>query len=310
MRHREPGPAGTRAVSADEREALDETASLSPAQARALVGLLEAAPQVRRRHHFFVWLQTHVHTLLPHVLAACGSYQRNRRRLLFECFQSVAVPEPLLDTFADADSALMAGVARCWVQGHGRPCVLLLDAEGAQALQADVSPLRDAGLGHLLVHGVARPQRPSEIESLFVFAGPGTHTAPQLGTHLDLVVPHLHATYLRVLDVERDLQQPPRAPAAPGGEPRRMPITARERQVLQGVREGQSNQQIGESLGISALTVKNHIQKILRKLGAHNRAQAVAMTMSMSLGPATGVAQFGRAIGSMGQRQDDGVEHE
>ena len=44
-----------------------------------------------------------------------------------------------------------------------------------------------------------------------------------------------------------------------------------------------SNQQIGEVLGISALTVKNHVQKILRKLNAANRAQAVARAMTMNL---------------------------
>ena len=41
--------------------------------------------------------------------------------------------------------------------------------------------------------------------------------------------------------------------------------------------------EIGTQLGISPLTVKNHVQKILRKLGATNRAQAVARAMSMSL---------------------------
>jgi DNA-binding CsgD family transcriptional regulator len=44
-----------------------------------------------------------------------------------------------------------------------------------------------------------------------------------------------------------------------------------------------SNQQIGVKLGISALTVKNHVQKILRKLGASNRAQAVAIAMTQDM---------------------------
>ena len=48
------------------------------------------------------------------------------------------------------------------------------------------------------------------------------------------------------------------------------------------ITRGLSNQQISEKLGISALTVKNHVQKILRKLGAANRAQAVAKAMSMN----------------------------
>ena len=34
---------------------------------------------------------------------------------------------------------------------------------------------------------------------------------------------------------------------------------------------------------ISPLTVKNHVQKILRKLGASNRAQAVSKAISLGL---------------------------
>jgi DNA-binding NarL/FixJ family response regulator len=60
-------------------------------------------------------------------------------------------------------------------------------------------------------------------------------------------------------------------------------VTEREREILMWVRDGMSNQQISEKLGISALTVKNHVQKILRKLGAANRAQAVGKAMNMNL---------------------------
>ena len=60
-------------------------------------------------------------------------------------------------------------------------------------------------------------------------------------------------------------------------------ITEREKQILGWVREGMSNHEIGTELGISPLTVKNHVQKILRKLGAANRAQAVARAMTLNL---------------------------
>jgi DNA-binding NarL/FixJ family response regulator len=43
-----------------------------------------------------------------------------------------------------------------------------------------------------------------------------------------------------------------------------------------GVRDGKTNMAIGAELGISPLTVKNHVQRILRKLQVNNRAQAVA----------------------------------
>ena len=77
------------------------------------------------------------------------------------------------------------------------------------------------------------------------------------------------------------VQLPAPAPAPTTARPA-TPITLREREILMWVRDGLSNHAIGAKLGISALTVKNHVQKILRKLGASNRAQAVAIAMSIN----------------------------
>jgi DNA-binding CsgD family transcriptional regulator len=101
---------------------------------------------------------------------------------------------------------------------------------------------------------------------------------------MDLVLPYLHMTWLRVHGLERPPATLPASAATPRSLPlQRAPITERERQILSWVREGKSNLQIGELLGISPLTVKNHVQKVLRKLGAANRAQAVAQAMVLNL---------------------------
>jgi DNA-binding NarL/FixJ family response regulator len=42
---------------------------------------------------------------------------------------------------------------------------------------------------------------------------------------------------------------------------------------------GQSNKQIGDQLGLSALTVKSHLARIARKLGTGDRAEMVALAM-------------------------------
>jgi DNA-binding CsgD family transcriptional regulator len=55
-------------------------------------------------------------------------------------------------------------------------------------------------------------------------------------------------------------------------------LSAREHQVAQWVAEGKSNEEIAIILGISAHTVKNHLERIFRKLGVENRcAAAVAI---------------------------------
>lgn len=59
-------------------------------------------------------------------------------------------------------------------------------------------------------------------------------------------------------------------------------LTAREREVFQLLSEGRSNIEIAEELVISIFTVKSHVKKILRKLGAANRSEAVYRYLEMS----------------------------
>lgn len=54
-------------------------------------------------------------------------------------------------------------------------------------------------------------------------------------------------------------------------------LTSREREVLRLISQGQSNRQIAKRLSITERTVKYHVGSILNKLGADNRAQAVAL---------------------------------
>ena len=63
-------------------------------------------------------------------------------------------------------------------------------------------------------------------------------------------------------------------PDAAGGMP---VLTERELQVLRGMSRGCSNAEIGKELYLSEDTVKTHARRLFRKLGAADRAQAVAM---------------------------------
>ncbi|MDP8936317.1 MAG: LuxR C-terminal-related transcriptional regulator, partial [Actinomycetota bacterium] len=59
--------------------------------------------------------------------------------------------------------------------------------------------------------------------------------------------------------------------------------TEREREVLRLVADELQNKQIGRVLGISERTVKYHLTAILTRLGADNRAQAVAIATGRGL---------------------------
>jgi DNA-binding NarL/FixJ family response regulator len=70
----------------------------------------------------------------------------------------------------------------------------------------------------------------------------------------------------------------PGATHDPGTDPR-VPttLTAREIEVVTQVAGGRSNKEIATVMSLSALTVKNHLARIGRKLGTGDRAQIVAM---------------------------------
>ena len=53
-------------------------------------------------------------------------------------------------------------------------------------------------------------------------------------------------------------------------------LTSREREIAGWLAEGKTNAEIGEILGASRFTVKNHVQHILAKLGTENRTAAAA----------------------------------
>jgi DNA-binding NarL/FixJ family response regulator len=51
-------------------------------------------------------------------------------------------------------------------------------------------------------------------------------------------------------------------------------LSRREAEILDCVREGLSNKQIGRKLGISPTTVKTHLERIFDKLQVRTRLQA------------------------------------
>lgn len=53
-------------------------------------------------------------------------------------------------------------------------------------------------------------------------------------------------------------------------------LTERERQVLRALAEGRTNNAIASDLHLSVNTVRNYVQAVLTKLGAHSKLEAVA----------------------------------
>lgn len=66
------------------------------------------------------------------------------------------------------------------------------------------------------------------------------------------------------------------------GEDDSSPLSEREHEIMHWVGHGKTNLEIGMILGISQFTVKNHLQRIFRKIDVRNRAQAISRILSLS----------------------------
>jgi transcriptional regulator EpsA len=136
-----------------------------------------------------------------------------------------------------------------------------------------LADLKRCDCGHVVAHGVK--ETPGTGGSFFVFVRQPNPPAARDVYLLDLLMPYLHMALHRMLAHEHS-----GTTLEVSTETR---LSKREIQVLHWVKNGKTNQEIGQILDVSPLTVKNHVQKIMRKLNVTNRAQAVGKSATLRM---------------------------
>lgn len=127
----------------------------------------------------------------------------------------------------------------------------------------------DFGLKECCTHG-SRPTASEKNGSMFCFASNSIRQSNRTETILKYLVPHLHVALATV------------SGGAPPDEI--LPaISTREKEVLAWLEKGKSSWDISVILDISERTVNFHVYNIMRKLGATNRPQAVAVAARLGL---------------------------
>jgi LuxR family maltose regulon positive regulatory protein len=97
----------------------------------------------------------------------------------------------------------------------------------------------------------------------------------------------LAGDYTRRLLVAFDAATAPTVAPAPRGpdanEAPVTPLTTREQEILRLIAAGLRNQEIADTLSISAATVKRHIANAYGKLGVTHRTEALALAAKLKL---------------------------
>lgn len=268
----------------------------------------EASLRIKEHMDLFLWLQGDVQSFLPHevLIAAWGDFSAQNvsfdilsplPRLRTESIYSLGNTGSSLVTVCKENNPAASG-RRCGAvpflmdmrnRWHGIGCspYALLRTPDDRSIDFICSPCDGSAaklLGSMrscLVHGLS-DQR-GRLECIYVFLSTQDLSAPVFRRSLRFLLPYVdyslrQVSHLPIQVSEGDgLGQQDVAGTLPDRDESsdQFGLSQREVEIMEWVRIGKTNYEIGIILNISAFTVKNHLQRIFRKLDASNRAQAV-----------------------------------
>jgi len=220
---------------------------------------------IKRHYELYVWLTGELQQFLPH-------------QILISVWGDFARWDVKFDVVSALPGVRTAELANCriddvvrdsyeqWRNAGRKP--LLLRANEAQedcecAIHRAMRSMRS-----VLVHGI-RDERAGR-DSLYIMLSrdvfPTANGRERFDALLESLVAHIDIACRKVAA----LPLCKRRVAAP------LDLSSREREILEQICRGKTNVDIASALEISPFTVKNHVQRIFRKIGVSNRTQAAA----------------------------------
>jgi transcriptional regulator EpsA len=246
---------------------------LTAPEAERFLRIIAESLQIKSHYELFAWLNGDLRVFLPHqiLISAWGDFARWDLKL--DVISALPGVRTAQIAGCRVDDVMRACYAR-WI-GTGRKPLVLRSAEILGPRQACPCRVHAAfrNMRSVLVHGL-RDER-SGHESLYIALdsadfknGCGTDRFISL---VRLVICQLDVAIRKVAAFPLTVSTRPASRAANGFE-----LSAREQEILDWIRLGKTNLDIAVGLAISPFTVKNHVQRIFRKIGVCNRTQAAA----------------------------------
>ncbi len=247
---------------------------LNDSEREALLLNIDLSLRAYTRAQLFSWVQGALQSLIPHEVLVCGLHEGSHSAMRVDSFSTAPVDCPWLSELFQQDLSLVPHLVKQWEENRCQ-AIISESERGPFAGSSLAREFSRLGASHVLAHG--SHDATGQMTSFFVFACRPGAVGPRQTYLADLVVPYLHAAWVRT-QVRWPLDHAGANKPAKTGL-----LTPRETQILHWIYHGKSNIEIGMILDISPLTVKNHVQKTLRKLNVLNRTQAVGRALALRL---------------------------
>lgn len=248
---------------------------LSATDRERFLRIVQESLVIDRHFQLFLWLQGELQRVLPHevFMAMVGDFATGDVAL------DIISPLPKVRA-RQCDACGIRSLAQELYSRWKKNSFQLMSFSGeitglvTSKCDCPLAPMM-AGHGSMMVHGL-RDGRTGQ-DALYVLLHPDPVYGDRERRMFAMLLPQIDFACRRIVALDDDhAVRPPK----PG---KAFELSARELEILEWVRLGKTNDEIGSILNISAFTVKNHLQRIYRKMDVLNRAQAIGKLESSGL---------------------------
>jgi len=216
----------------------------------------------------FASLFPKIQELFPFDFATAMLGNQDNKGIVMIHGANISFPEPWLQeyrakNYLQADSVIKENFTTYEVQHWSVRRKRLYRRQDITALSFDF------GMRECYTHG-SRPSKKGKNGSMFCFSSPSMKFDQRTVAMLELLTPHLHLALSNFFDNELS-------------KINNAVLSSREKEVLNWLKQGKSSWDISVILGISKRTVDFHVYNVIKKLGATNRPQAVAVGTRLGL---------------------------
>lgn len=240
---------------------------MSGAQKKARLTAIDAialdADGVRTIDEYKEWTRREIRRVFPHKILVSGYGHLHAGGVAIDYLVTIDFPPGYLQRLRNRAGGIDTPILRHWLATQ-EPQLFESDRPWPDASAAWLGSFRESGLKNLAAHAVMDTERRVGTYHSF-HRVPGRLGAAHVQA-LKRIVPVMHEALCKVIDLVRVDTDFARRLAT---------LSAREMEIVQGVKSGKSNTEIAGLSALSENTVKHHLTRIFGKLAVDTRTQLV-----------------------------------
>lgn len=243
-----------------------------------VIRAMQNSLSIQSHFQLLLWMQSDIQEIIPHDLMITFSGAIQGQTYHYDIVSALPgirthkIPHCSIHSFR-------TGIHQRWANSGGQ--VASASTPGGVFANPETPELNKVlgDMKHIVFHAI--PDTRFNADHLYILLRRETSYSMHERKMFELLLPHIDAAVrkidgLPILEPELVAEPTLLKSLINAG------LSTREIEILEWVRNGKTNIEIGMILDISAYTVKNHLQRIFKKINVSNRAQAVGKLEEMT----------------------------